>query len=333
MTRTQKILSGLIILQFILAAVVFWPREAAAVESGPLFAGWADLDPAEIMHLTITDNEGNVAGLQRQGDGWVLASGGNYPADAAKIDPILARIMATQTNRQVTTTAGSHKQLQVADDDFVRRVELETGSGETYTFYMGSTAAASATHVRRAGDDPTYLVNDLTVWEITPTASNWIDAEYVALDRNGVTAVSLQNANGTFTFDKIGDEEWTLADLAEGESFNQGNFNLILNRVVSMRLTQPLGTELLPEYGLDSPQATLTVSVEENNASSTYTLEIGAALEDGSQVIKWSGSDYYVTITPFMVENMVNFGRGDFVTAPSTDEAPATEETPTSETP
>ncbi len=323
MTRTQQILSGLLILQIILAAVAFWPREVTAVESGPLFAELAD---TEIVRLTITDNEGNVADLQRQGDDWVLASGGGYPADAAKIEPILERIAAAQTNRQVTTTAASHRQLQVAEDNFVRRIKLETGSGAAYTFYLGSTASANATHVRRAGDDPTYLVNDLSVWELTPTASNWIDAEYVALDRNGVTAVTLQNANGTFSFNKISDEAWTLNDLAEGESFNQGNFNLILNRGVNMRLTRPLGTELLPEYGLDNPRAVLTLTVEDDDRASTYTLEVGAALEDGNPVIKWSGSDYYVTITSFMVEDMINFGRDDFLTPPAAEETPETAE-------
>lgn len=325
MTRPQQILSGLLILQIILAAVAFWPREGTAVESGPLFA---ELAAAEIVRLTITDNEGNVADLQRQGNGWVLANGGGYPADTAKITPILERIAAAQTNRQVTTTAVSHRPLQVAEDDFVRRIELETGNGAAYTFYLGSTASANATHVRRTGDDSTYLVNDLSVWELAPTASNWIDAEYVALDRNGVTAVTLQNANGTFTFSKVSDDAWTLSDLAKGESLNQGNFNLILNRAVNMRLTSPLGTTPQPEYGLDTPEATLTLTYEENGASSTYTLEVGAAQEDGNPVIKWSGSDYYVTINAFMVENLVNFGRGDFVDIVAAEEAPGIE-TPT----
>ncbi len=329
MTRTQRILSGLLVLQIVLAAVVFWPRNAAAVESGPLFAG---LNASDVVRLTITDNDGNTAELARQGDGWVLASGGNYPADAAKIEPILESVAAAQISRQVTTTAASHKQLQVAEDDFMRRVTLETSSGETDTFYMGS-STANATYVRRDGDVPTYLVSDLSVWEIVPTAANWIDAAYVTLDRNNVTAVTLQNANGTFTFNKIGDEEWTLADLTEGETFNQGNFNLILNRAVSMRLTTPLGTEPQPEYGMDAPRATLTITTEENNATSTYTLDVGQPLENGNPVIKWSGSDYYVTITPFLVENMVNFGRDDFLTAPATEEAPVLQETPASQTP
>lgn len=322
MTRTQKILSGLLVLQLILVAVVFWPRQAAAVTGGPLFA---ELDPAEVVRLRIEEGSGGLVELARQESGWVLVSGGGYPADSERIEPILAKIAAAQTARLVTNTAASHKLLQVDEGDYVRRVTMELGNGRNLTFYMGTGEGPNATHVRRAGEDATYLVNNLTIWEVTATPSNWLKTEYVALDRAAVTAVTLQNGNGRFVFGRLDADNWTMEGLAEGETFNQGNFNVILNRATSLRLLRPLGNQPQPEYGLDAPRATLTLTVEEGSATSSNTLTVGAVMPDGTPVIKWSGSDYYVTISAFTVEEMVNFDRTDFVNSP---EETAEEEAP-----
>ena len=50
MTKLQKVLSGFIVLQVALVAVVFWPRGTAASEVGPLFS---NLDIANIQRITI----------------------------------------------------------------------------------------------------------------------------------------------------------------------------------------------------------------------------------------------------------------------------------------
>ncbi|MCA9932727.1 MAG: DUF4340 domain-containing protein [Ardenticatenaceae bacterium] len=314
MTKLQRILIGLLIVQVILAGVVLWPRGVAAVAKEPLFPG---LNADNVVRLTIAGNEGSSVELARQGDAWVLANGGDYPAIGESITAVIAKIAAAQTDRLVAQTAVSQKQLQVADDDFVRHVTLETSDGETFEFYMGSAPSTSTTHVRRAGEEATYLVANLNVWEISQLASSWVDTAYVELDEATVTAVTLQNANGTFTFHKTGPDEWVMDDLAADETFNRGNFNLILNRGASLRLTRPLGKEAQPAYGMDTPQASLTLTVESDNASGVYTLDVGTALENGNAVVKWSGSPYYAEVSPFTVENLLNFGRSDFLEVPT----------------
>ena len=52
MTQLQKILSGLLALQVVLAAAVFWPRKAVETAGGPLFA---DVAAANITAVTIAD--------------------------------------------------------------------------------------------------------------------------------------------------------------------------------------------------------------------------------------------------------------------------------------
>ncbi len=321
MTRTQQILAGLLALQILLTAVVFWPRQTAATAGGALIA---NLDAATVVRLSIHDDSGNTIELARRGDNWVMANAADFPANGNRIEPVLQKIADAQATRVVANTAVSHKQLQVADDAFLRRVTLETDTGAIFTFYMGSAPGANATHVRRAGEDAVYQVNNLTVWELTTAASSWIDTTYIQLDRSKLTAATLENANGRFTFRKVNDEAWTLEGLVEGESLNQGNLNLILNRFNNLRLVRPLGRTPAPEYGMDAPRATLTL-VSDGDESSN--LLIGATLADGTVVIKWSASDYYATVSSFVVEEIINYDRAKFVNAPPEEES-APEETP-----
>lgn len=317
MTRLQRILAVTLVVQIILAAVVFWPRTSANAESGALFA---NLNTDDIVRLTLDDGEGQHVELIRQDDGWVLANSDDYPADSSKIEPVLAKIAAIQTNRLVTRSDASHKRLQVADDDFMRRIEMEMGDGTVETLLVGTAPNPRATHVRRAGQSETYLAGNLASWELAASARGWIDTTYVTLNRNELTRIVLENNNGTFTFEKGEDDTWTMADLPDGQEFDTANFNPILNQIVNLRLVKPLGTAEKPEYGLDNPQATLTVTITgEDGSTQTHTLRVGAQLTDGDDyVVKWSDSPYYVSVAGYSVENMINRTQDEFIKTPPT---------------
>lgn len=316
MTKLQRILAIVLVVQIVLVGVVFWPRTTVQAESGPLFPG---LETADIVQLTLADNTDNQVTLLRQDDGWVLADSGDYPADGSKIEPVLAKIAALQTGRLVTQNATSHRRLQVANDDFLRRVEMELQDGSVQTLYIGSSSGASATHVRREGQDETYLAADLASWELGATAQTWIDASYVSLNREEVTRLVLENGSGSFQFDKQPDDTWTMVGLAEDESLNVSNFNPILNQAVGLRMAAPLGLEEKAEYGLDEPLARLSITTSgEDGGTETAVLRIGAQLPDGNYAAKWSESSYYASVAATSVQNMIDRTRDELIQLPAT---------------
>ncbi|MEJ2748364.1 MAG: DUF4340 domain-containing protein [Anaerolineae bacterium] len=281
MTKLQRILAIVLVGQLVLAAIVFWPRGTVQAESGPLFPG---LETADIVKLTVADNTGNQITLLRKDDGWVLADSGDFPVDGSKIEPVLDKIAALQTGRLVAQNATSYKRLQVADNDFLRRVDMELQDGTVQTLYIGSSPSSGATHVRRADQKEAYLVSDLASWEVAATAQNWIDSTYVNLNREDVTRLNLENSNGSFQFDKQDDGTWTMVGLTGDETLNMTNFNAVFNPAVGLRMNAPLGLEEKPEYGLDEPAARLTFTTTNSDDGSTATavLRIGAQLPDGS---------------------------------------------------
>lgn len=311
MTRLQRILSGLLVVQVALVAAVFWPRTAVNAAGAALFP---DLKSEDVVRFLVEDSDGNQIELARQGDGWVLASADDYPADASRIDPLLEKIVGIKTNRLVAQTEASHKRLKVADDAFESRVQLVLDDGSTRTFFLGSSPNIHSVHIRRAGLDETYLTSDIKGRKISAQVHNWIDTLYISVPRDEVTAMTLENGSGTFALTKDADGNWSLAGMSEEEEIAISRVNTLLSRIGTMRLAKPLGKEMKPEYGLDNPQAKLSVFTSGENGDKTYTLLVGVQdPDDHSYVVKWSDSPYYVRVAGFYGDDITLTTRDDLI--------------------
>ncbi len=308
MKRTQQILAAILVLQLIITGVVFWPKPAATTGEGePLFP---DLSAEDIVALSITDDQGEEIQLEKSGESWVLPEADDYPAMASTITPVLGNILALDTGSLVAETAASHKQLQVAEDDFMRRIIFETADEETHTVYLGSAPRFSAAHFRLAGEDETYLTTDLTSWDLDPRVANWVDATYVSVPQAEVAEITVDNANGTFSLIKDEAGAWTLADLAEDEQVSESDVTNVVNKATSMVMVRPLGTSAQASYGLDDPAASVTLKT----ADDTITTNIAPQAEgETNVVVKTSNSDYYVRVAYANVKPLIEFAREDFL--------------------
>ncbi len=314
MSKRNLILVAVLVVQIAIAAVVFWPREVAS-RGEPLFPA---VEAGQIVGLTITGAGDNRIVLAKAGEGWVLSEAGDYPVLADKVPPLLADIAGLTTDRLVAQTPGSHGRLKVARDDFERRIEFEMADGTVRQLYVGTAPSFGATHVRAGGRDEVYLTADLTAQEVQVQASAWVDRTYLEVPQDQIVAVTLENANGRFEFVKAG-ETWTMAGLAADEPLDEGAVNTLVNRARLTTLQAPLGKEELPAYGLDDPQAVVTLQTEtEQGGSRTYTLWVGAQdPEDNSYVVKSSESAWYVRVNEFAVSDFVEKGRQDFIVQPT----------------
>lgn len=317
MKRHQQILAGFLIVQIVLAVFTFWPRSAATGEGDPVLA---DFNTDDVVALTLTDDLDTRISLRKVAGEWVLPDAGSYPAQATKITPVLDKLAKLATGNLVTRTDTSHKALQVAGDDFVRRIDVEMADGTTYTIYLGSAPRYTATHFRLAGQAETYLTTEISTWDLTTSAASWIDTSYVSVDATTLTEVVLENANGVFTLVKSG-EEWLLSDLAEGDILAPGKVNDIVSKATSVTMQRPLGTAEESLYGFDTPSATVTLKTGDG---SIYTLRVGAKLAgETSYIVKSSESPYYVVVTEYNVKPLVENAYTDFIQEPTPTPAPA----------
>lgn len=314
MKKLIIVLSVLLVGQAALSIALLWPKSSAMPTSAPL---WADFKTDEVASLTVSDKNGNSVTLTRKDDGWVLPKADDYPAQADKVTPVLEKLGKLKTNRLVARTEGSHRRLQVAADDFNRLLDVEMKDGRHRKLYVGSSAAAGATHFRDADHGEVYLTADLNSWEINPQVSSWIDTLYFTATQTATVSLKLENANGVFDFKRENDK-WALVGLAEEEVFNESAFNSLLNQATSLRMKEPLGKEAKPEYGMDAPLATLTLITEQEGVGATYTMTVGARDAEGNYVAQASTSPYYVRLSGYVGDTFVNKKRDDFISPPAT---------------
>ncbi len=312
MKRHNQILAGVLAVQIILSVVVFWPRSSSAVEREPLFP---DLQADDVVALTITDADGNSISLRKVTGDWTLPDADDYPAQADKIGPLLDKIAGLTTGRLVTRTDASHKQLQVAQDDFVRRVEFETTDGTRHILYLGSSPSYGATHFRVDGQSETYLTDAITSWDVNASASSWVDTAYLSVPQADVTRMTLENGNGAFTFVRDDEGNWTMEGLAAEETVAEDQVAAVVRQAASVNMTQPLGKEERVAYGMGEPSAVVTLET----ANRTVTLRVGAKdSDDNSYVVISSESPYYVRVAEFSVKSLVENTRDDFIQTPPT---------------
>ncbi len=350
MNRTSKILAVVLAIQLVLLGVrAVWPSSSENTTTpGGVLVG--DFDPAQVTQFTIANNNDQQITVKKVDDQWVLPDYGDYPVESTRVSTLLDKVKQLRADRLITQSETSFRRLQVSPDDFVRLIAFEQAGGASHTLYLGKTGGGSTVHVRLDNQNQVYLVNNLSSQDANAAPSNWIDTTYFSVPSDNIQSLRLQNANGDFEFTKT-DGTWTTTGLDAGEVLNQDNLTQLLNGIASLRMSAPIGQEASDDFALDTPQATITITVLETVASESgavptpdtsnllgvpaeasptpaptatpqqvekeYTFQIGAALDDGV-VIKGSNSDYYVLITQATADRFTGKTRDDFVSVPPT---------------
>jgi len=307
----HKILATVLVAQIALSVVVFWPRPTTAGQQEPLFP---DLAKEDVTSLTIEDDQGNRIALQKVTGEWVMPDAGEYPAQSEEVEALLEKLTALTTGQLVTRSDTSHKRLRVAANDFARRIEFES-SGGTETLYIGSSPQYGSVHFRLEGESEAYLTSQLTTWDVNASTSTWIDTSYHSVQQDDVARFTLENANGTFVFERD-DDGWAMVEpeMAEGEVLNKTQVEAVLRRAAAVTIKSPLGVEEKAAYGLDDP----TAEVIMETGDGTVTLTLGSKDEDdGSYVVKSSESAYYVHVSMNSVTALVQNDRDAFVDEPT----------------
>ena len=316
MTKIQKILAGFLALQIALIAVVFLSNRLAIAGNNPLLP---DYDATAVTAITISNNTGGEIVMQKKGTDWVLPDADDFPVLNQNVSDLLESIAEIRDNRLVTNTSASHKRLQVADTDYLKKIEIQDAKGTT-TVYIGSTPAANSVHIRVGKSDAVYLTNAVSSNRIDPAYTNWINTSLVQIAGANVRTIAVTTPDGSFHFNLDASGSWTNQELTADESFDASKWSSLLSGFTNVRLVKPVATNALPAYGLDSPQASVTITYQdENNALVEGVLTIGNADETGSNYYaKWSQSPYIVLISSYNAERILDLSKNDFITIPPT---------------
>ena len=255
LNRNNIFLVALLVVQVVLLALTIVATGGA--ESRTVEVMLTGMAAAEIERITFVDDQDQELTLARSADGWVLPAADDFPVNGEQVDEILDKIAGMTTSRLVASNPANFARLEVKDDDFRRKLTLESGDA-SQVLYLGGSGGVDTVYTRRAGADEVYLGVGLSSWELSTLASSWIDTSYVNVTQDDVIAITIHNANGSFTLQRA-DGEWSFTDLPEGETLEDTRIPSILRNAASIRMVEPLGLEALDAYELADPQVTVDV--------------------------------------------------------------------------
>jgi len=316
LNRSNIILLAVLALQIVLIVLVFLPKSSTSIaESKSLFEG---VKAEDIVRVSLREPQGVEMVLLKKDEQWVMPNADDFPLIAGNVSELTTKLAGLKASRVVAQTETSLKQLQVADDDYVRLIEFETADGATHQFYMGSAPSWSAAHVRLQGQQEVYLVSGLSVSDVDTSPTAWINTKILSTPADQISAITLQNKNGLFELQRGDDGQWTMKDLPASEPLDQSKVSTLIGRAGNVYIQRPLGKTAKAEYGLDAPAATVTVqSTDAEGKSNTYTIQVGAQSADGaSYVLFCSASPYYALVADYSVEEMLTWTQKDFLILP-----------------
>ncbi|MFZ5766924.1 MAG: DUF4340 domain-containing protein [Thermodesulfobacteriota bacterium] len=306
---TNRILAILLIAQFGLIVLAFWPRTHKPATTALISGLGADV----VREMIIADDQGKSLTLKKDESGQWFADDGvppALPADAKLLEKTLASLTGLQSQRLVTRTRASHVRLQVDDQAFARKITLRGDSDTVRTLFLGTAPGQQNIHVRAEGSDDVYLARGISSWELTTERDSWLARDYLLVDRDKVKEVRLQNGHNDLTLKKT-ERGWLLAnEEAEALPTSTEAVDSLLQRATRLTLTTYLGTDK-PEKVLNA--ATLTLVTEKE----TVTVEIGAKNDkDTVHVVKSSASPYYVTVSDYQITPLLD-ASADSLKAPA----------------
>ena len=139
-------LAALLALQLAFAVKLYWGKQQAQREMSEPQALF-ELAANDIDRITINDGSSSVT-LQHTDDGWQLPDDQGLPADGPRVDSLVSSVADLSPSWPVATTASSQQQLEVAADNFQRRVVLYSGEQEAGELLLGTSPGFKRTHAR-----------------------------------------------------------------------------------------------------------------------------------------------------------------------------------------
>lgn len=177
MKKLKSWLTGLLLIQLLLAVALVWSNQWEARKNRPkplLSIDWQAVDK-----MTIKDKHNAVTLIKTDND-WLIKDN-KLPAKSDDVILLINSLKRLQTGWPVATSSGSHKRFDVSPDKYLRHIEFYQGDTLLGELFFGSSSGLHQSNVRRGDDDYIYEVPIDTV-DILAHSSKWFDTSLLAAE-------------------------------------------------------------------------------------------------------------------------------------------------------
>jgi hypothetical protein len=266
---------------------------------GPLIA--FEADKVSVLRIASADEE---LVLEKSDDGWQIPALGGFPVSEIKIAELLEKLAGIQKRIPVATSEAAIERFKVGEEDFERRLTLETRDGAVATLFLGDSPGFRRLFVRASKEQAVYEA-ELALFDASEKADDWTKKTVLQMDQDQIRAITL----GDLELTRGGDDTWILDGLTGGERLDQEAVKDLVRAVANLNFRGVLGIEDKPEYGQNEP--TLTLKVQLGGESLYFALSELADSEDF--VLKVSNRPHYFRLSQYTAEELTEVTRGKLV--------------------
>ncbi len=301
MTKWISILSGLLIVQLVLATALNMTGEdyAAFQPEGKLIV----FDRQMVDGVSIEDGENSLV-MEKRGEKWVLPRSGDFPADQGSVARLLDKLAEMEKGWPVATSSGAARRFKVAEGQFERKLALLSDEDPLAKLYVGTSPGFRKVHVRPAEEQAVFAAA-FSAWEASAKIDDWIDKTALKFNENDVVRMEmpgyvLERKEGDLEVAGLGGQEETNSDAARG----------LLRELAGLSIQSLLGTEARPEYRQEAPMLMIRVTRKGGDVLS-YSF---SKPEEGSYyVLKRSDQDHYFKVAEYAVDPIKDATREELV--------------------
>ncbi|WP_193368489.1 DUF4340 domain-containing protein [Pelagibius marinus] len=315
MGKIFAIIGGLLV-TVIVAGIAFTIHETG-VRDAKKHPAVFDFAAKDVDTVTIEGPDATQLTLRRSGGGWTLTDLDDFPAEARKVDDMLARLLQVERHLPVASDPQALIGFKLADDDFERRLTLSGGGKTLATVYIGTPEGPRQVHLRLAGEDTGYSVH-FGLYDASVDNDDWFDRGFLQVAKQDIAAIQVNGLR--LASDAAAAEGWRLdpapVDGDEAPALDAKAADRLAGLLAELRVESFRADEAQPDYALDTPQLTLTMTRRDGKAV-TYLLGRGDLQKDFS--LKVSTRPEHFRLSVYAATKLLHAAARDALLPPAGD--------------
>ncbi|HVU00288.1 MAG TPA: DUF4340 domain-containing protein [Polyangiaceae bacterium] len=213
--------------------------------------------------------------------------------NASNVKSMLDALKRIEVKELIDPSKESYDKYKVSDAKALHAVFYK-GKDVAFDAYFGEDGSRGQM-TRLAGKDGVFAVKGYSSYLFNRDAKSWRDKTIFKFEEKDIVKVTLQNENGTFVFDKAG-EDWK-AKYGKGkgpaekdiEKFDKSKLESLVRAYKALSAADFGDGKTPADTGLAEPKGTLTF--EAAGGAAKYVVSFGGTAEGSNRWMKKNGSD------------------------------------------
>ncbi len=242
--------------------------------------------------------------LSKSGEDWKLTKPVDAKANQANVTSLLDNLKTLKVTEQIDASTANYAKYGVSDDKGLHAVFSKGGTVLLDARFGENGGRGQMTRI--AGKDGTYAVKGYSSYLYARDAKGWRDMTLFKFEEGDVTAATITNEHGSFSFTKDG-EDWkgkfAKAKGGAPEAIKDFDDAKVKDFVRAYKTLNADGfaekEKTAADVGLDKPLASIVMTLKDG---AKREVAVGANAEGSSRWVKVSGSEEIWSISSWAAD-------------------------------